>query len=151
MKHLHIIYFILLLTITPFFNSYAKIIKTTDEVIYLQDLPNTSNFLNENNKFVNLGYKYSQFRIFNIPLWNYGMSYCTIRESPNRSANRYSIDKNITDEEANAYVQKANISLPDKPELGFYDRFGGKLILVGIILLIYFLRLMFSKPAKKTE
>lgn len=84
---------------------------------------------------VDLGTIYKKFSIFWIPVWNWNVDkYVLLPDDYDKD------DKNIkyydVDEEELSKLRNVVGELPDKPELSFWKRFGGKLIILLIIALM---------------
>ena len=118
-----------------------------DHVIKVLDLPNTEEFIVEaegNNaqqleymgqkKYGDLGIAHKQF-CFIVPLWNYGEPrYVIYREKSMYDASDvdyYTID--LSPEEV-AYFHET-YGIPITPEIPFWDKWGGKLVILLLIVL----------------
>ncbi len=92
------------------------------------DLPNDStSYDEEEDSYFNLSYFYKQVWIAWIPLWNYDGKYCVTYESD--SETYYT----ISDEQLQWFVDTYELGkLPENP-IPFWDKIGGKLLVLGII------------------
>jgi len=106
-------------------------------------LPLDSGFETETGEPLNVGYKYEQFNLFWIPIWNKEGEYCFT----NASEDTY-FDMNIMDK-ALLTTTYPNLDLTESP-LGFWSRIGGKLfilLLLGFSFYGIFLKL--KEPSDK--
>ena len=102
--------------------------ETIEKVV---DFPDTPNF-QINNDYIDAGYRYKEITIFFLPLWTYDYAWCGY--IPNNPTSYYPLTK----KQVVSYAQMASITLPDTPELGFWTKWGGKLVL-GLIIVIFFI------------
>ncbi len=97
----------------------------------IADLPENEQFRLADGGYMDVGCYTKQVTLFWIlPIWNYDKEYCGYAGS----------DKvvKIVDQEAfKSEIRAAGITLPDEPDLGLWDRFGGKLVVILLLLLIY--------------
>lgn len=92
------------------------------------DFPDTEEFQTADGwYFVDAGIVYKQITVFFLPLWNYDVRWAG--HIPNSS--RY-VD--LTRSELEELATRANIALPQDPELPLWDRIGGKLVLVLLLV-----------------
>jgi hypothetical protein len=81
-------------------------------------------------KHVNFGVAYDQFSIFWIPIWNYGETeYALITDD---GENAYSMDQ----ESLQYLKEQYDIDTNSTPSISFWNKIGGKLIWIAVILLI---------------
>ncbi|NDV60432.1 hypothetical protein [Bacteroides sp. 519] len=93
-----------------------------------------------NNGHVNFGVSFKQFSIFWVPLWNYGETEYVLVTDDEKNA--YELD---TDELA--YIKETyNIDTDKAPEISFWNKMGGKLIVIVLILF-----LIWGSRSKKEE
>ena len=84
-----------------------------------------------NNEHVNLGVMYDQFSIFWIPMWNYGETkYVLINEKEDMY---YDLEQ----EDLQVLKEDLSIDFPDKPSIGFWNKIGGKIIWVLVIVVAF--------------
>ena len=84
---------------------------------------------------VNLGIMYKQFSVFWIPVWNYGeTTYVFIND---KEDGYYDVDA----EDIETLKTKFNVTVPEKPTLSFWNKIGGKLVCLVIILVLGFFAL----------
>jgi len=95
-----------------------------EKIIKVANFPDTEGFKTLEGKHLDAGYRYKQISLFFIPVWNYDGKWCGyIGESD------HYLDISKTD-----LADLASINLPDSPSLPFWDSYGGKLLLLGILL-----------------
>ena len=81
-----------------------------------------------NNEHVNLGVMYEQFAIFWIPMWNYGeVKHVLINDKENTY---YDLDE----EGVKALKDEFNVEVPKKASIGFWNKIGGKIVWLIIII-----------------
>jgi hypothetical protein len=81
-------------------------------------------------KHVNFGIAYDQFSIFWIPIWNYGTTEYVLVCDDGDSA--YS----LSEENLEYISEKYGIDTKSAPSISFWNRIGGKLIWIAVILFI---------------
>ena len=106
-------------------------------VIKVVDLPNTPEYCDStpygSPKYLDLGIAHEQIRLI-IPLWNYGEPrYVLYREDPGGVIDYYTQD---LDKEKIAYFHEM-YGIPLTPEIPFWDKWGGKLVLILLIVLYF--------------
>lgn len=119
---------------TPIFFSFGG-----EEIIKISDFPDNENFKNIEGKYYDAGIKYKQVTIFFIPLWNYDEEWCLVL------GDGYYIESNKR--ELDALATLAEITLPEEIELPFWDKFGGKILLLSLVF-IYILYKRNSREEK---
>lgn len=101
-----------------------------DVVVPLLDLPDTEPFMYRGEKFsgyVDVGYRYKQFDVCHIPLWNYEGQYCGyIPGAQGWLA--------IPEAKLKEITWGAGLRFPHTPRLPFWDAFGGKLAMLLLIV-----------------
>jgi len=79
---------------------------------------------------VNLGVMYNQFAIFWIPMWNYGETkYVLVNDKKDTYYD-------LTAEDSEILKTNFNVEIPQNPTIGFWNKTGGKLIWIAVILVI---------------
>jgi hypothetical protein len=78
---------------------------------------------------VNLGVMYEQFAIFWIPIWNYGETKFVLVNNNN------DLYYDLTEEDIEILKTEFNVDVPKKPTIDFWNKIGGKLVWVAIILI----------------
>lgn len=98
----------------------------------VKDLPSDTEFIGEFNDPLNIGYKYEQFNIIWIPMWNKAGEYCLVNEAEDTYYD-------LTPAEIE-YLKKEypDISFEGSP-LGLWDKMGGKAIVIGLVALYFLL------------
>ena len=106
-----------------------------DDIEHVIDLPDTENYSvpdeDGEKHYFDIGIKHGQFTLFFLPIVNYGEKEY-VYYYDNGFFSNYSF-KTIPNEELSDLKQKYN--LPDDPKLPFWDEWGGKIVLLLIILL----------------
>jgi len=93
-----------------------------------KELPDTAIL---DNQHVNLGVMYEQFSIFWIPVWNYGeVKYVLISDNKNTYYDLETEDL----EDVKAMFE---LDIPEKPSIGFWNKIGGKLVWIVVILVVF--------------
>ncbi|MDR0829778.1 MAG: hypothetical protein LBN95_06670 [Prevotellaceae bacterium] len=81
---------------------------------------------------VNLGVMYEQFSIFWVPMWNYGETkYVLINDAKDTY---YDLDA----EDFETLKTDFNVTVPETPSIGFWNKIGGKIIWCALILAAVF-------------
>ena len=113
-------------------------------ITVVADLPDSTQFYSDEYKgYMDIGYKYEQFWLVWLPIWNSNGEYClTIKDQD--------VFFDITSAELNDIAQKYNIKLPSNP-IPLWDKIGGKVIIGLLIALIIWGYLGKSKKKKNTE
>jgi len=108
----------------------------------IADLPDTPQY-KFNDHFVDIGVKYTEFQIFFLPIWQSDMEYIGI--IPYNSDQYYE----FSNDEIMELASSAHISIPpiSQVSLDFWTAWGGKLVLVLILLLL----VMYSVISSKNE
>lgn len=79
---------------------------------------------------MNFGLTFEQFSLFYVPIWNYGEVEYALYDDANQTI--YSLE-----EEDVAFLKdEYGWELDENPSLSLWNRFGGKLILLVVILLV---------------
>ncbi|HEX4494469.1 MAG TPA: hypothetical protein VIE43_02265 [Thermoanaerobaculia bacterium] len=103
-----------------------------EKVIKVADFPNTEDFKTREGKHIDAGYRYKQFSLFFVPVWNYDGQWCGYVGD---SGHYLELDKAKLDQLAAFGASK----LPDAPRLPAWDSYGGKVLLL-VCLVIYWTR-----------
>ena len=99
-----------------------------ETVLKISDFPDTQAFQTPEGDFVDAGAIYKQITIFFLPLWNYDVHWTGYINSETY------IELSRADLEELAHL--AQISLPQDLVLPFWDRYGGKLVLSLLLLVV---------------
>lgn len=92
----------------------------------LTELPDS--VTSEDGNHLNFGITFEQFSVFGVPIWNYGECTYALYDKANETI--YSID-----EETIAYLKETyNLTIEEEPKPGFWNRFGGKILVLIIIV-----------------
>jgi hypothetical protein len=97
-----------------------------EKITLIADLPDTDYFKIDD-KAVDIGIIYKQFKLVFIPVINYDKRWCLFSEGSYWKSDKAAIDK---------IAAEAGITLPSAMKLPFWDAWGGKLILLGILAAI---------------
>jgi hypothetical protein len=99
-----------------------------EKIIKVADFPDTPALEVRGGAHLDAGYLFKQVKLFGIPLWNYEGIWCGYVGSDD---NYLKIDK----EKLFAMAKAVNVILPENPGLPFWDSIGGKLVVIGLLLL----------------
>jgi hypothetical protein len=105
-----------------------------EKIIKVAELPEF--YKNKEGKHVDIGYRYQQFKICFIPIWNYNESWCGYIEGDTDYYINWSKSK-VSD-----IAKKNNITLPVNSPIDFYDNYGGKLLFAAIIIVLVFYEIL---------
>lgn len=113
-----------------------------EEIEKVYDLPQTEEYeiqANDHNWYhADLGVMHKQFSLFWIPLWNYGEEKYVLYTD--KKIGNYDLTyADLTDDDIQYLHEEFGVSLT--PSLPFWDVYGGKLVAIAIIVLIYLLSL----------
>ncbi|MBU3714628.1 MAG: hypothetical protein FGM46_06730 [Ferruginibacter sp.] len=140
MKNFILAIFVFFFTMTakaaPVFFGYS------DNIIKIAEFPKSDDFKNIQSVHFDAGYMYKQISIFFVPVWNFDEKWCG-----------YISDKlyiDLSKSDLNQLAQKAGITLPEEYKLSFWERIGGKLVLLSILIL-YVIYKVFSSKKKQSE
>lgn len=104
---------------------------TGQNIIHLIDLPDNEDFIIDSNsgvcQYLDLGILHEQFSLCGIPIWNYGEKTYVLYIDDTY----YELDDEQLD-----YIKKNYINIPEEPELPFWDVYGGKLLLLLLMLFL---------------
>ncbi len=93
----------------------------------------------ENQSFKNFGIVFDQLSIMGVPIWNYGETTYALYNEYNLSID----GMEITAEDLPYLREELGIEIEDMPSLSFWNRIGGKLVLllvIGAVIAYYVLR-----------
>lgn len=100
-----------------------------EKVIKVKDFPDAPQFYNDSvASYVDVGYRVKQVTILFLPVWNYEGTWCGYVGSDETYLD-------VTKQDLRQVAKAGAIEFPEEPTLPFWDRWGGKLIFGGIILL----------------
>ena len=123
---------IILATFTPPAQAGIPIIWSNggESMMKVADLPDSEEYITSEGKFYDIGYRYKQFKLFWIPVWNYDKQWCGYIDNDTFV--------NLTETEVFNLAQAAGVRLPKNVQPPFWDEWGGKLLLLsGLGLLIF--------------
>ena len=81
------------------------------------------------NSHVNLGVMYKQFSIFWIPMWNYGETkYVFVNDKKDTYYD-------LSAEDIQTLKTEFNMDIPENPTIGFWNKTGGKLVWIALIII----------------
>lgn len=113
-----------------------------DDVVKVLDLPQSEDFQiqAQDGKWyhADLGILHEQFSIFFIPLFNYGTEKYVLY-TDTKIGDFDFIYADLDREDIN-YLQSQFAGIPDVPELPFWDAWGGKLVALLIIIVLFFFK-----------
>ncbi|HTF80947.1 MAG TPA: hypothetical protein VL947_04465 [Cytophagales bacterium] len=93
---------------------------------HVADLPDDSTLYASNyNGYLDVGYKYKQFWLLWIPVWNFDGEYCLMIKG------KEDVFFETTPEELKIYQEKYKLDLPENP-ISFWNKIGGKLA-IGLL------------------
>ena len=120
----------------PIFWSYGG-----ESYVKVAELPNIEDYKTSNGKYYDVGYRYKQFSLFFVPVWNYDKQWCGY------------IDKEqfieLTEPEVMELARASGVKLPKNVSLPFWEEWGGKLLfLSGLGVYFYISR---SSKQKTTQ
>lgn len=95
----------------------------------LYELPDS--VVTDEGAHVNFGLGFEQFSLFYIPIWNYGTVEYALYDEANSTI--YSLDE----EDVAYFTEEYGLELAEKPELSFWNRIGGKLIVLAVIVVAF--------------
>ena len=120
-----------------------------EEISLVKELPNEDLFTVQADDGVwhhaYLGVIYQQFSLFYIPIWNYG-DYKYVLFTDTKVGEYDCIYAELSRQEV-AYLQTLYSDIPDEPKLSFWTSVGGKLLSIGLVILIF----IFSKKYNKKD
>lgn len=112
----------------------AKIpIGTVEKINVVADLPNTEEYAvsEGSDKYLDLATLHEEFNVaYVLPLW--------VTTEPKLVLTRAGTDTyyELTDEELNTVLSQNKLKKEDVMGIGFYTRYGGKMVLIGAIVLL---------------
>ena len=111
-----------------------------EEIEKVKDLPLREEFMiiaNDGRAYhADLGILHEQFSLFYIPLINYGTERYVLYTD--QKIGEYDQTYWELSREEIAYLQSEIGGIPSTPQLPFWDKWGGKLLLIGIIGIIFY-------------
>ena len=109
----------------------AVIYSTGEKIDVVMELPDSAII---DDQHVNLGVMYEQFSLFWIPLWNYGETRFVLIND--KEDYYYDLDA----EDIQMIEDEFGVDIPEKPKIGFWNKIGGKLVLIAIVVGIMLFR-----------
>ncbi len=143
------IFLFALLSFTFFINSMAGGIPVPycskcEYITIVADLPDSSEFYSEEYKgYMDIGYKYSQFWLVWLPLWNSDGEYVLTIKGQD-------VYFDITPAKVKRLAATYNLTLPDNP-IPLWDKIGGKAVIGLVIVIIILLNFVKGKKKDKNE
>lgn len=105
-------------------------------ITIVADLPDSSEFYSEEyDGYMDIGYKYSQFWLVWLPLWNSDGEYVLTIKGQD-------VYFDITPAKVKRLASTYNLTLPDNP-IPLWDKIGGKAVLgfvIVLVILFYFIK-----------
>lgn len=135
-----------LLSFVFYANTMAKVpivyCSDCEYITVVADLPDSAQFYSEEYKgYMDIGYKYKQFWVLWLPLWNTTGEYClTIKDQD--------IYFEYTKEEIEELAKSYNIKLPSNP-IPLWDKIGGKALIILLLALAVWYFKFYDKPKKE--
>lgn len=112
-----------------------------EEIEKVLELPQKDEFeiqaSNGNWYHADVGILHKQFSVFWIPLINYGEEKYVLYS--NTKVGEYDFTYAELDQDEIEYLQKEFSGLPSTPELPFWDAWGGKLLLLLLVLIVFWI------------
>jgi hypothetical protein len=136
-----------LLSLVFYANTMAKgipIVYCSDceYITVVGDLPDSAQFYSEEYKgYMDIGYKYNQFWILWLPLWNSKGEYCLTIKGQD-------VYFEYTKEEIEELAKSYNIKLPSNP-IPFWDKIGGKALLILLLAVAVWYFKFHDKPKQE--
>ena len=108
-----------------------------EEISMVLSLPNQEDFLitcdDGRDYHADLGVMYNQFSLFYIPVWNYGdYKYVLYTD---KKVGKYDFTYVDLGKDEVEYLQTLYGGIPDEPELPFWDAYGGKLLILLLLVI----------------
>jgi hypothetical protein len=98
-----------------------------ETVVTVVDLPNTTDYQNEQGENVDIGYLYKSVTVLFVPIWNFEGRFVGVLEG---NSSKY---LNFEQQQITQIVTGANLSLPEEPILDFWNRVGGKIVFLLVV------------------
>ncbi len=98
-----------------------------------------------NGEHVNLAVMYKQFSIFWIPMWNYGETQYVLLND--KEDTYYDIDA----EEIEILKSGYDIPIPEEPTMNFWNKIGGKIIWIVLLLIVVYYTWIGRKDNEEAE
>lgn len=145
---MRIILLITMLTVASVSTTLAKFkipyCSACEYVIPVADLPDSSEFYaDEYKSFTDVGYLYKQMWALGIPIWNYDGAYVL-------HVKDQEVYFEVDQAELKKYEEKYQLDLPANP-ISFWNKLGGKLILLAVAALIIWGAIDKKKPEVSKE
>ena len=119
----------------PVFFSWGE-----ETIVKIADFPDTPDFQTKDENYFDAGVIYKQITIFFLPLWNYDVRWTGyidsdyyVELSPEEMQD-FAVE--LSPEEMQDFAVVAEVSLSQAPALPFWDRYGGKLILLVLLAVL---------------
>lgn len=142
MKKLLVISVFCFISVSAFARARIPYCSDCEYMKFVAELPDDSLFaVPDYNAHLDIGYKYKQFWLVWVPIWNYDGQYCLMIKDKD------DVFFEAKPEEIKAYQEKYKLDLPENP-LPFWDKLGGKLI-VGLLVALGIYGIIPSKDKKE--
>jgi hypothetical protein len=113
-----------------------------ETVVKVADFPDTPEFQNTESHYVDAGMRYKQVSVFFIPVWNYDEQWCGYISD--------TMYLDLSKERLNELATAAKITLPSEFKISFWDKVGGKLLFIAL-LVAYVLYVKIRNPEVKSS
>ncbi len=101
-----------------------------EKIVKVMDLPDEPLFQTPDGVNVDVGYRYQQVTIFFVPVWNYNGTLCGYVGLEDQYLD---LDR----ETLSGLAQLAGLDLPESPSLSAWDSYGGKAVILLVVLLYF--------------
>lgn len=98
-----------------------------ERIVKVADLPDTDAFRTRSGELVDVGFRFKQVRVLLIPVWNYDVTWCGYVGSDDSYLK-------LDESELKAMATGAGAPLASDPSLPIWDRFGGKALLLLLMV-----------------
>lgn len=109
----------------------------------MYDLPDS--LTSEAGNPLQFGVAFDQFSLFYVPIWNYGETEYAVYDSEAKTI--YTLDE----EDLAAFKEEYDWKLPEKPGLSFWNRIGGKLVVLAVLAALLGVWMWKSAGDEETE
>lgn len=110
-----------------------------EEISLVKELPQDQEFTiqADNGRWyhANLGVMHEQFSLFSIPIYNFG-TYRYVLYTDTKIG-KYDYTYLDLSQQDIAYLQTMYSGIPNEPELPFWDSIGGKIVIIGVGIILF--------------